>query len=216
MIDGLVPSAVRAAETFTDAPESMMLAEEAAYIAGAVDARRREFCTVRCCARVALGQIGIAAAPILPDESRAPRWPVGTVGSMTHCRGYRAAAVAPSSELRAIGIDAEHDAPVPPDALELVLGADERAHVRALAHSDPETNWDRLAFAAKEAAYKAWFPVTRQWLDFSDLSVRLRPGGTFTARVGAGDPPVAGTGMDRLAGHWTVGNSLIVTAIAIR
>jgi 4'-phosphopantetheinyl transferase EntD len=32
-------------------------------------------------------------APITPGERGAPRWPDGVVGCLTHCDGYRAAAV---------------------------------------------------------------------------------------------------------------------------
>src|SRR5918999_6186071 len=98
LIATLVPASA-SAEMFSDAPESTMFSTEAAAVANAVAERRREFGTVRHCARKALRQLGVPAVPILPDVDRAPRWPVGVVGSMTHCTGYRAAALARSAEL---------------------------------------------------------------------------------------------------------------------
>ena len=106
-----------------------MFSIEAAAVAGAVAERRREFGTVRYCAREALRQIGVPAVPILPDVDGAPRWPVGVVGSMTHCAGYRAAVVARSGELCGVGIDAEPHAALPDAALDLVLRDEERARL---------------------------------------------------------------------------------------
>ena len=110
-----------------------MFPVEAATVAGAVVERRREFGTVRWCARRALRRLGVPTVPILPDADRVPRWPAGVVGSMTHCEGYRAAAVARSDELGGIGIDAEPHGPVSAEALELLLRDEERAALRTLA-----------------------------------------------------------------------------------
>ena len=32
-------------------------------------------------------------------------------------------------------------------------------------------HWDRILFCAKEATYKAWYPVTRRWLGFEDAHI---------------------------------------------
>src|SRR5918999_5953188 len=123
MIQALVPASA-CVEMFSDAPESTMHPLEAAAIAGAVTERRREFGTVRYCARNALVRLGVAAGPILPDADGAPRWPAGVVGSMTHCAGYRAAAVARAGEVRSVGIDAEPHAALPAEVLDLVVRDD--------------------------------------------------------------------------------------------
>jgi 4'-phosphopantetheinyl transferase EntD len=210
MIQTLVPAAA-SAETFSDAPESAMFPVEAAAVAEAVDERRREFCTVRQCAREALRQIGVAAVPILPDPDRAPQWPAGVVGSMTHCAGYRAAAVARSGELRGLGIDAEPHAAVPDPALDLVLRDEERMRLLALADAYPYVHWDRILFCAKEAVYKAWFPLTRRWLDFADVSATVHPDGTFEARLRVPDPA-----LEAFSGRWAVGRGLVVAATSVK
>jgi 4'-phosphopantetheinyl transferase EntD len=201
---------------FSDAPESAMFPIEAAAVARAVTERRREFGTVRYCAREALRQIGVSAVPILPDADRAPRWPAGVVGSMTHCEGYRAAAVSRSSELRGLGIDAEPHAAVSDAALDLVLRDEERARLPALADARPELHWDRILFCAKEAVYKAWFPLTRRWLDFADVSTTLHPDGTFRARLLVREPRVAGVSLDDFGGRWMVDRGLVVAATSVR
>jgi enterobactin synthetase component D / holo-[acyl-carrier protein] synthase len=208
LISTLVPASA-SAEMFSDAPESTMFSTEAAAVAGAVAERRREFGTVRHCARTALRQLGVPPVPILPGADRAPRWPAGVVGSMTHCAGYRAAVVARSRELGGVGIDAEPHAALPPDMLDLVLRDDERARLLRLAAAEPGRHWDRIAFCAKEAVYKAWFPLTGRWLDFDDVSIDARLDGTFEARL-------LGAAPRDLEGRWKVDRGLILAAISLR
>jgi 4'-phosphopantetheinyl transferase EntD len=203
----LVPASA-SAELFSDVPESTMFSDEAAAVAGAAAERRREFGTVRWCARKALRQLGVSAVPILPNEDRAPRWPVGVVGSMTHCAGYRAAVVARSGELCGVGIDAEPHAALPQDVLDFVLRDEERARLLKLADAGPALHWDRIVFCAKEAVYKAWFPPTGHWLEFEDVSIAVHLDGTFGARLRGADP--AG-----LSGSWKVDRGLILAAATL-
>ena len=63
-------------------------------MAKAVDAPRREFVTARICARRALAELGVADAAIPRGPAGSPIWPARVVGSLTHCVGFRTAAVA--------------------------------------------------------------------------------------------------------------------------
>ena len=210
-IQALLPASA-CVEMSGDVCESRLFAVEASSVVNAVAERRREFATVRHCARKALARIGVPGAPIVPDADGAPRWPAGVVGSLTHCEGYRAAAVAPSGGVRGLGIDAEpHDA-IDAETLDLIARPDERAQLRALADAQPATHWDRILFCAKEAVYKAWFPLTRRWLDFDDVWVRLRADGTFLARVQVDEPRANGVDLSSFSGRWTVGGGLVLAA----
>lgn len=182
-----------------------MFAGEAAAVSGASVERRREFATGRHCARRALLAIGEAVAPVLRDKDGAPVWPNGVVGSITHCAGYRAAAVARSEDVAGIGIDAEPHDPLPPDVLDLVAGDEERARLPALYEADPSLHWDRILFCVKEAVFKAWFPLTGGWLEFEDVSATVRLDGTFSAAVGR----------RTFAGRWIVAGGLILTATSV-
>jgi 4'-phosphopantetheinyl transferase EntD len=81
------------AELYSDPPGLAPLAEEEPLIARSVAKRRNEFITVRYCARIALGELGFPAVPILKGEKGEPCWPDGVVGSLTHCAGFRGAVV---------------------------------------------------------------------------------------------------------------------------
>ena len=97
-------------------------------------------------------QIGVPAVAVIPGVDRAPRWPVGVVGSMTHCAGYRAAAVARSDELFGVGIDAEPHAALPDAVLDLVLRDEERARLPALTDAYPDLHWDRILAAGRRTS----------------------------------------------------------------
>lgn len=180
--------------------------EEEAAVARAVPTRRVEYAAVRACARTALTKLGPGpvAVPSAPD--RAPIWPDGVVGSMTHCDGYRAAAVAHSEDWAGVGIDAEVLEPLPPEVLSLVMSSAEQD---ALADLDPGICPDRILFSAKESVYKVWSPIMHSWLGFEHVDVRIGHG-TFTARL-----RVRGLGTDLLRGRWAVGDGLVVTAVAL-
>ncbi|WP_030992129.1 4'-phosphopantetheinyl transferase family protein [Streptomyces sp. NRRL S-1813] len=217
MIDKLLPAPVVTAEAFHDAPVSEMFPEEWALVSGAVPQRQQEFGTVRGCARGALAELGIAPAPLLPGPNREPQWPPGIVGAMTHCAGYRAAAVARSADVRTIGLDAEPHLPVEdPGVVDLITLPEERVQLRRLAAAQPEVCWDRLVFSAKESVYKAWYPLTHRWLDFEEAHLTLDPSNsTFTARLLVPGPVVGGRELTEFSGRWLVEAGLVVTGIVV-
>ncbi len=215
MIEKILPETVACAEAFDDPPDAVLFPEEEAVIRRAVEKRRREFRTVRHCARQALGELGIPPVAVLPGERREPLWPPGVVGSMTHCAGYRAAAVARSGQLRTVGIDAEPHEPLPPDVLGAIALDEEQLRIAELAAADTAPCWDRILFCAKETVYKAWYPLAQRWLGFKDATVTIDPAeGTFVARLLVAGPTIAGTALSEFEGRWLIGDGLVITAIA--
>ncbi len=215
MIELILPPAVVVVDSFGDPDGVMLFPEEEACIAKAVQKRRREFTTVRDCARRALGQLGLAPAPILPGVRGAPVWPDGVVGSMTHCDGYRGAALARSAEIATIGVDAEPHAPLPEGVLGAIALPGERTRTAALAADQPTIWWDRLLFSAKESVYKAWFPLTGRWLGFDEADIELAPDGTFVAQLLVPGPLLGGTPVTSFRGRFLVDRGLLLTAITV-
>lgn len=212
----LATAPVSVVETREDPADPFLFPEEADTVARAVDKRRREFATVRQCARTALAELGVPPVPILPGAKGAPRWPDGIVGSMTHCAGYRAAAVARSAAVASLGIDAEPAAPLTDtDVLKLVSDETERAALADLGARHPGVPWDRLLFSAKESVYKTWFPLTGRWLGFDEARVRLDPDGSFTAALLVPGPTVAGRELAGFEGNWLIRDGIAVTAIVL-
>jgi 4'-phosphopantetheinyl transferase EntD len=216
MIAELLPASVAAAETFGDLEGVSLFADEEAVVASAAEQRRGAFATGRACARRALGELGLAPTAIRQGERGAPQWPAGVVGSITHCEGYRAAAVAHSREVLSLGIDAEpHDA-LPKRVLGRIALPQEQAWLHELAEADPTVCWGRLLFSAKEAVYKTWYPLTEKWLNFKDALIAFdAQAGTFDARLQVPGPMVGDGRVERFAGRWLVRDGLVVSAIAL-
>src|SRR5947209_5174754 len=184
VIEAILPPAVAAAETTGDPPDATLYPVEERAVTRAVDKRRREFTTGRWCARLALGRLGLPEVAIPQGDDRQPGWPPGVVGSITHCDGYRAAAVAHDRDLATLGIDAEPAAALPDGVLGSVARPAEYDWVDALARARPDLPWDRLLFSAKESVFKAWYPLARRWLGFEQAELAFDPdAGTFTADV---------------------------------
>jgi 4'-phosphopantetheinyl transferase EntD len=216
VIGDILPPQVAAEEAFGDLPGTVLFAEEEEVIAKAVDKRRREFTTARGCARVALAKLGVRAAPILPGLRGAPQWPAGVVGSMTHCDGYRACAVALRNDIVTIGLDAEPHDRLPDGVLEAVSLAPERERVAELTAAVPGVCWDRLLFCVKESVYKAWFPLTSRWLGFEEACVDFEVSSqSFAARLLVTGPAVNGRPLTGFTGRWLISGGLIVTAIVV-
>ena len=214
MISQILPPQAVSAEAFGDAAGATLFAAEEVALGGAALARYAEFSTGRACARAALARLGLPPAPILPGPRGEPRWPDGVTGSITHCAGYRACAVARSARVAALGIDAEPDGPLPAGVLAAVATRAERAWLAARMSAAPQVRWDTLLFSAKEAAYKAWFPLTGATPGFADVAMTEPADGLFTLRLLT--PGHGGTRPrpPRLEGRWLADRGLIITAVA--
>ncbi|WP_320068585.1 4'-phosphopantetheinyl transferase family protein [Micromonospora sp. RTGN7] len=215
MIEQILPPAVVVAESFTDPAGLTLFPEEEKLVANAVEKRRREFTTVRHCARRALGELGIAPVPIVSGARGAPVWPGEVVGSMTHCEGYRAAAVGRTTAFATLGVDAEPHAPLPEGVLDAIALPAERARTAALTAAHPAVCWDRLLFSAKESVYKAWFPLTAKWLDFAEADIVVDAAGTFVAHLLVPGPVLDGAPVAAFRGRFLVDRGLVLTAISI-
>ncbi|MFI8836830.1 4'-phosphopantetheinyl transferase [Streptomyces afghaniensis] len=222
MIEELLPQTVVTVEAYgNEGADTPLYPEEAALVARAVAKRRREFAVVRSCARRAMEKLGVPPQAVLPGERGAPRWPAGLAGSMTHCDGYCAAALVRATDLASLGIDAEIHGPLPEGVLPAVSLPAEAERLRLLAAQRPDVHWDRLLFSAKESVYKAWFPLTGKWLDFTEADIEIsagpgeRPRGTFRATLLVPGPRVGDRRLGHFDGRWTAERGLVATAVAV-
>ncbi len=174
----------------------------------AIPARLREFSAGRRAARLAL-DMPDAAIPMGRD--RAPIWPEGFIGSITHSQSACLAAVAAQGVACGIGIDIEEDTPLARDLWPTVLVPAEMDWLAAQSVDD-QGRYAKLIFSAKEAAYKAQHVQSRVLFGFEALNVQIGEG-TFTATFRkAVHPFEAGA---ELGGRYIATQGHILTAVYI-
>lgn len=216
MIEEILPPEAVAADTREELLEIELFPQERVAMGQAVAKREREFITGRACARLALAQLGLPPSPIAAGERGQPLWPAGVVGSITHCDGYRACALARAGELAGVGIDAEPHLPLPAGVIGEIAREEERPMLARLTAEQPAVHWDRLLFCAKETVYKVWFPIARCWLGFEDAVLSIDPAGrTFDARLLTPWPEVGIRFPHVLRGRWLVRDGLVLAALAL-
>jgi enterobactin synthetase component D len=149
--------------------------EEALLSPRSVEKRRREFRMGRAAAHRALDLLGIEERfAILRGAAGEPLWPAGVVGSITHAGDYAIAAAAPGGAASGIGIDLERI----PEALQHDLSG----HIA----SPEEAAWIKqeplgvvsrtiVLFSAKEALFKALYPICGRYIGFKEVSLSALP-----------------------------------------
>lgn len=161
----------------------------------------------------------LSATPTVGIGShREPVWPQGIVGSITHCSGLAAAAVARDASLRGLGIDVEHVAG--PEAcaalMQVAVDAAEIERLHVASRQWPLELLLTTVFSAKESFYKGAFNVVRRFFGFEAARLRFidlehnRLGFTLTEALGG--PFRAGYPIE--IGFETLGTQTVLTHFA--
>jgi 4'-phosphopantetheinyl transferase EntD len=178
--------------------EGGLLRPEEEAVAGAAQTRVEQFTAGRVCSRIALGRLGVATTtPVLRGEDRAPIWPPGFVGTISHTDTWCAAAVARAEDVRSIGIDLEPATPLK-----------ESLWRRVCTPSTPGLT-GKILFSAKESVYKCQYPITNKFLGFHAVEVELDEGefrAVFQQEAGEFQPG------DVMSGRYLVEEGLVATA----
>jgi 4'-phosphopantetheinyl transferase EntD len=171
--------------------------------------RLREFEHGRSCARRALAELGYPDCAVPTTQNRSPEWPTGVVGSITHCGGKAAAAVARAADIGGIGLDIETDEPLDENLLPIICRDDEWPQASSV---EERLLLGKLIFSAKESVFKCIWPQVRRFIDFTEVSIELGlERNTFTATPHTLDLPQQL--FDRLTGRFDRRDHMIVTAL---
>lgn len=167
--------------------------------------RKAGFSSGRWCAHRAQETLGLMPTPV-QRENRAPVWPNGLNGSITHTDQFAGAIV---SRNHAVGIDLEqldrlhdglHKTLFTENELELLGNYDQNA--------------DTIMFSAKEAGYKAVFPIGQEFIGFHEAEIHLNENAqTFIIDyIGEHNPnEILNTGR----GYWRIAHDHVFTLFVI-
>jgi 4'-phosphopantetheinyl transferase EntD len=215
-ISKLFPANVSVCIASADMYHHDVFPQEAAMMATSSSKRRGEFIAGRNAARAALARLGAPMLPILRSSQRAPLWPNGFVGSITHCDEFCCAVVSRTSQLISLGFDAETIDSLEDAVATLVCIPGEFVHFSKLP-KPLGTNWAKSAFCAKEAFHKCYNPLTGVVLEFQDVSVSfsLDPScraGTFEPTIITGDRMVLAPELLGIRGAWLTNEKRVYAA----
>jgi enterobactin synthetase component D len=141
--------------------------------ARAVEKRRTEFFLGRLAAFRALRALGVTPRPVLKAESREPLWQDGVVGAITHSRDTACAVVARKEMTCGVGVDLESLEPRVNFNISTKVCTEAEQAWLAEAPAEKDTRL-KMIFSAKEAGFKAFFPIGQIYLGYKDAELAWR------------------------------------------
>lgn len=135
----------------------------------AVPSRQVEYLAGRACAVEACRSLGLPATAPGTGPNREPVWPQGVTGSISHSHGQALAVVSSTRTCRSLGVDIERivDRQKAEQLFGMVATQAECECLLPLTNGSKELAFT-LLFCAKEAIFKATWPLVRRFIDFDE------------------------------------------------
>lgn len=149
---------------------SALWPEEAKAISRAIPKRQTEFAAGRRAARDALAQLGLAPSAIPQGADRAPVWPAGIAGSISHCAQCCIAVAAHNTDYQTLGVDVEPATALDLELVDVICTPSEQAWIADQPNPGLAA---KLIFSAKESVYKAQYPLTGKVIGFEAVTVKI-------------------------------------------
>ncbi len=211
-MQGLFDDRVRLVIEPIGQPDALTLPpQEQALIAKAVPKRRREFAAGRLLARRLLAELGAPQGPLLRGPHGAVLWPEGIQGSISHCGPWVGVAMTNAAGVSGLGLDIEEAKPLEEKYWHVILTDEDICHLQSWPQEARTTVAKRM-FGAKEAAYKAQYPSSGEYLTFSAMWIAVaRQMDAFEATFMRDAAPWSKG--DRLGGQFAALDEHVVTAV---
>ena len=189
------------------APHARLLTEESELADSMSSQRLMDFTSGRHSAHIAQRLLGLEEQPIL-RVNRSPLWPPGQCGSISHCREWAFAGV--STQFRSIGVDIEAIDRITNKLFPTLFRPDE---IDAF-NTQPDTA-AAITFSAKEAGYKAIFPIGATFIGFQEASIKL-DWAHQQFRIQYHGSHDLNKALESGSGHWRLTNEHVLTFFSIQ
>lgn len=150
------------------------------------EGRLREWLAGRYCAKMAARKIGVKLNSLSAGNDRAPIWPDGIVGSISHTKELAIAAV--STEVKMLGVDCEKLMSI--ERFENLKNMFVREDELPLINSNLKIA-PTLCFSAKETLYKCVAPKCKCYFGFMEASVIDISQDSFVINLHSQNPAVS-------------------------
>lgn len=152
-------------------PKELIVDPREKYLAKyMVPQRALEFLAGRFAAQCTLNALGVSGEAVLRGKAGEPIWPEGVVGSITHCKGYVAAATGVSALYASIGIDVEIRKILPEETIPYIFN---RLDIDKYKDKIYGNIVGSIMFSAKESVIKAYYFLNKKIIHFNDISIIL-------------------------------------------
>lgn len=173
------------------APMQRLIGDEVLAIEREGAVRAREFSAGRAAAHSAMEQLGHVPRPVLQGEGRAPVWPVGIKGSISHSSYDSLAVVTDDPDILALGLKIGAATALESSSWPEVCTIREMHWLASLGPSQ-RGYFAMLLKCVKEAVYKAQFPITGTVINYHDVETSIDLSTNFFEGTVLPDLPVIG------------------------
>ena len=177
-------------------------------IRGAVNSRKASFLAGRYCVQTIFDRLGVKFE-VAMASNRAPIWPAGYTGSITHTKDRAFAVALPSSQMTSIGVDIERIMSLEKaKKIEGQIIDDQESAILGIEDFGMKVS---LAFSAKESVYKCIAPMTGRFYNFSDVHITSWKDNSFVFSVAGSSLPNSG-----FSTFFEVQEQHVITAVCFR
>lgn len=176
-------------------------------------ARQQEYLAGRFCAFEAAKLLDIELGSLPSGPKREPLWPSSLVGSISHTKELAVAWVDLKSQSLSLGVDVENLISEE-KYRELAKQVASNEEIQLLdSQESPSLNFT-LLFSAKEALFKALYPLCHHYIDFKEVEWLGVDGENWEIRLASSRSEIMT--LNRVyRGQWQKGQGLVMTSIRL-
>lgn len=163
---------------YENVTQNSLLPEEKLITEKFAEVRSQSFANGRYAARMAMKKLDIHDFPLLIGKNKAPIWPKGIKGSISHCHDAAIAIASKAEDYLNLGVDIEKHQRCKKELWQSIFLEEEIEFLNSLKESE-QVKHATLLFSAKESYFKLLNPIMNKWIGFHDAKISLKSKQSF-------------------------------------